>query len=698
VHPGHARTQISDRDILPRAGMGITINRVWRHDYLAEEGWISLTANPQPQPQRRGEIRVHPIRLDRTPPTFSTTIPVLGTLIRDKCQTAALRAFLDTEGVDADVRADIRALIRECEEQNRHEAIGEAAVKGKEFVTLIPDRPRLKGITEADFKKNIGKWGCHEFIGRSWEPSENCDFLDDYFDHVCMLDRDELFDIAKDLGDRLARRFWDDMDYQERSAWWTYRLGQNATYPDGWSEGSYDEMVERLWNVGKQRVTRPVFEKGVRRHMLIRDTAYVTSPRGGYEALGIFAYANDISKDNMPMDITVPGYRANYEPSQHTWDKTRWNIDRMSSGESWSPYDVHQSFTEAYAKRVAKCEDWPDHCARKHPFKEWEGEGSFNLANSNHFYVWSILEDIIKEARRNMAPIDRDKMARIGKTWLTETYATERPQYIKRLISVDDIAASGHQMADFSRTASAMMPGVAPYAVTLCGRDPKFIDISQPTFDVDTEFRREHALYEMLSGTLKSFYDRDGYGQKYNEDFWNEQGLSMDEVAPLLDEARRILDSNWDAKKSQAVDDTKNEDIWVAPFREWRRQVLEIYIPGKVTVGIEEWNRARMMRDEVLEDIQNIKDEPPTDPEVADRTYFGQGGLKLLREKLTECDAIYNSCITCSFPWSTPDGTSDAPLIMATEGRYNKGRKDRGVEDIQVNPDGSLTPFTPGMG
>jgi len=126
------------------------------------------------------------------------------------------------------------------------------------WTPLCPEYPNLYGLTCEDIHQFIEDFvsGSHAISikkDKSYKiipllsESEKRDYIESYLHHVKCLDRIELFDICYDLGTKL-----------------------NYILDDRPNEAS---------------------------------NAYITSPRGGYEVLSIFSYANEIPKECIPMDF-----------------------------------------------------------------------------------------------------------------------------------------------------------------------------------------------------------------------------------------------------------------------------------------------------------------------------------------------------------------------------------------------------------
>jgi len=127
------------------------------------------------------------------------------------------------------------------------------------WTPLCPEYPNLYGLTCEDIQKfiddfvSVGTYEIRIKKGNDYKniplrsEKEKRDYIESYLHHVKCLDRIELFDICDRLGTKLK-----------------------------------DKLRENLYE---------------------KSNAYITSPRGGYEVLSIFSYANDIPKECIPMDF-----------------------------------------------------------------------------------------------------------------------------------------------------------------------------------------------------------------------------------------------------------------------------------------------------------------------------------------------------------------------------------------------------------
>lgn len=148
-----------------------------------------------------------------------------------------------------------------------HRKIGAINEKEDIYTELNPYFPTLKGVDrEALEKFMMNKYG--PAIKSKYKNPEAMDQVLEYIDHIVMLDRQDQYTLCEQLGKKL------------------------------------DNQIRK--------------NSGGKANMQSLSTYFITSPRGGHEVLGIFSYANDLSKHQIPSD----------------WDKN------FEKGEQWLSYQM----------------------------------------------------------------------------------------------------------------------------------------------------------------------------------------------------------------------------------------------------------------------------------------------------------------------------------------------------------------------
>jgi len=146
----------------------------------------------------------------------------------------------------------------------------------------------------------------------------------DYWNSVRVLSRDDMFDLARDMGRSMHQGY--DLDLE------TYRAHlKRSDWHHDWSKASYEELGAKAakddeWQRHKKfsnyKWDRDNIAKELEVDDVINDehTIFVTTPRGGLEFLGIFAYAHNIPKARIP---------SFYTPAEKHWDTAAWTgIDK----------------------------------------------------------------------------------------------------------------------------------------------------------------------------------------------------------------------------------------------------------------------------------------------------------------------------------------------------------------------------------
>jgi len=129
----------------------------------------------------------------------------------------------------------------------------------------------------------------------------------DYWNSVKVYSRDELFDLARKMGRDMAEGVDLDLETYRK-----YLQNHERDWSTNWNEASYDVLApkaskDRKWqnyktNMGNYRHDRAKIADDMGIDDVIGDehTIFVTTPRGGLEFLGIFAYAHNIPKSQIP--------------------------------------------------------------------------------------------------------------------------------------------------------------------------------------------------------------------------------------------------------------------------------------------------------------------------------------------------------------------------------------------------------------
>jgi len=132
----------------------------------------------------------------------------------------------------------------------------------------------------------------------------------DYFNNVKVFTRDDLYDVAVELGKQLSGGY--DLIAETYRQWKiAQRWGASDIAP---LEGASAEMLRRWMGVDEewQRTGRSsslryrsefVEKHGVDDILADPHTIFITTPRGGFEFLSIFSYANNLGKARLPTDV-----------------------------------------------------------------------------------------------------------------------------------------------------------------------------------------------------------------------------------------------------------------------------------------------------------------------------------------------------------------------------------------------------------
>jgi len=260
-----------------------------------------------------------------------------------------------------------------------------------EWVPLCPGYPNLKGVMCDEIESFIDEYSSEEIESDEMLLLANTEIvhekmlprslIEKYLHNVICLDRDEIFGTCRRLGREIVQR--------------------------------YPGTIQLHLREG---------EKDTSKHAI-----FVTTPRGGYAALSIFAYANNLEKYQIPSDIEA-------EPIE--------------------PVEVR---LEELRERKASLEE------------------SISKARKDMQSAVSIKEDLIRQIlskfedsleRVNNEILSLKEPGKVGVSWL-EDYSKR----ITHIFIVDDILASGMQMAKAYRALREMFGrDVTIVPVAIAGR------------------------------------------------------------------------------------------------------------------------------------------------------------------------------------------------------------------------------------
>ena len=147
-----------------------------------------------------------------------------------------------------------------------------------------------------------------EMAGGLWNLKRDL-YERDYFNNVRVLSRDELYDVAVDLGKQLSGGF--DLVAETYRSWAIVETayGDTSKFRDASSEDlrgwlASDEKWQFMGRHSSDHLRKQfVEEKGITDILSDPNTIFITTPRGGFEFLSIFSYANGLSKAQLPTDI-----------------------------------------------------------------------------------------------------------------------------------------------------------------------------------------------------------------------------------------------------------------------------------------------------------------------------------------------------------------------------------------------------------
>jgi len=124
---------------------------------------------------------------------------------------------------------------------------------------------------------------------------------------VKVFERDELYDLARELGNKLTGGI--DLELSLYKKWLRSNYSTNVL-EQGDAAVRRAMLTDARWRQQKQNsnfdsdLHRHAQDLGVKDLLHDKSTIFVTTPRGGYEFLSIFMYANDIDKAQVPAFYT----------------------------------------------------------------------------------------------------------------------------------------------------------------------------------------------------------------------------------------------------------------------------------------------------------------------------------------------------------------------------------------------------------
>lgn len=244
----------------------------------------------------------------------------------------------------------------------------------------------------------------------------------DYFNRVKVFDRDEIYDILRKLGIQLNNGI--DLEYEVYKEWKKSKSSYMDKTPTPTLEGMKNDEEWR----GYKRTSNYIYDRkriakklGIEDYFTDNSTVFITTPRGGYEALSIFSYANDLKKDNIPSDIVFGRQNA------IKWRKE--DLERIKS-------------------KISEIESGME-------------SGSIPEEDGIH-----LLESYSKELRDIQKSIKDLKNEIYGENWLGGMSSD-----IKRVVIVDDIVESGEQLLKTIRNIhDKFNRPVEIKSIAICGR------------------------------------------------------------------------------------------------------------------------------------------------------------------------------------------------------------------------------------
>ncbi len=188
--------------------------------------------------------------------------------------------------------------------------------------------------------------------------------------------------------------------------------------------GRLDPLAQDRWDVYSDG--DPLKDK--------EGSVFITTPRGGLEMLGIFAYANNMPKHKFPGDFFTPLYEQNI----------------VKLAKEAADLEALYKTAKAHLEKLERL-----------PIAELDMEERQKAA------------DAVLITRKESIDADRyleiaiEKMNTSTMTWLLDV-----SHGVKRIFVVDDIVASGEQITSVLNTLRSHMPKnkIVVYPVTLCSR------------------------------------------------------------------------------------------------------------------------------------------------------------------------------------------------------------------------------------
>lgn len=403
---------------------------------------------------------------------------------------------------------------------------------------------------------------------------------EEYLRSVKCFSRDEMFVAFKSLGDSIRyqlnplTRDWDLHSPQQRRKLMDelhghLRVPYKGVFEprEGVPDGDYGDaaMMSLLLNgeayeknlAQMDSYTRETLLRLGRMHPLAQErwdiysdgdplkdkegTVFITTPRGGLEMLGIFAYANNMPKHKFPGDF--------YTPMQEQ------NVVKLAKevGELQSMY--HDA-----KKRLLELE--------RLPIAEMDMEERQNAVDA----VALTRHDL--ETAEKAVDLAMEKMNTSAMTWLLDV-----SHGVRRIFVVDDIVASGEQLTTVLNTLRSHMPKnkIVIYPVTLCSRAqmlPKEVK-SSGSYVVDYlegDRFRDSATWHNVFDDSFIYVRTQGINNWHNAyDYWADRVAFMSD-ADAKEERERIAASPPTCVFPHSIADGKSDKIVIRVYgdRVWK--------------------------------------------------------------------------------------------------------------------------------
>lgn len=175
----------------------------------------------------------------------------------------------------------IETLFLECKDMCNDQKLSDIVEEKHVDIPMCDDFPNLRGLTCEDIYKKIDEI-------KSMMPAGKKDRALDYIKHIKVYNNEEEYNALKEIGKQMER----------------------ALGPEMYSD----------------------------------STVYITTPRGGHEILSKFAYANKITKTQIPSDILMLEELKKYDPLRYQLIK-RYLQDQDIIGSDW---------LESYSDKIKK--------------------------------------------------------------------------------------------------------------------------------------------------------------------------------------------------------------------------------------------------------------------------------------------------------------------------------------------------------